>query len=44
MGGYEKLANVQRDLTADEDLGVLDKEQTSWDGISPRPKTDASRH
>ena len=34
---------TQRDLTADEDLGVLDKEQTSWAGTS-RPTTDASRH
>ena len=34
---------TQRDLTADEDLGVLDEEQTSWAGTS-RPTTDASRH
>ena len=34
---------TQRDLTADEDLGVLDKEQISWAGKG-RPTTDASRH
>ena len=35
---------TQRDLTADKDLGVLEKE-TRWEGnLSPRPLTDASSY